>query len=118
MLFRKIDKDGYFIEDVILDKHPTIEVNGEVVLDTHYITVKPEGLYKPKWNGEKWVEGLSHKEIETLKTPQRLEQIKTRLKELDIKTFKFIDGDLTQDEYEPYKQEKIALRKEYNDLEV
>jgi hypothetical protein len=121
MLYRKIDKDGYFIEDVILNEQPKItqEIDGVTseVLDPHYITIKPEGLYKPKWDGEQWVEGLTDKEIETLKKPQRMAEIQARLKELDIKTFKFIDGQLTDKQYEPYKLEKIALRKEFNALE-
>jgi len=49
--------------------------------------------------------------------PLRMAEIQARLHELDIKTFKFIDGDLTAEAYEPYKQEKQALREEYRILE-
>ena len=126
MLYRKIDKDGYFVEDIILQQPPIIEVeskdlDGKIITikqpDPTYIAEKPVGLYKPKWLDGKWVEGLTESEIQDLKKPQRMAEIKIRLKELDIKTFKFIDGDLTEQEYEPFKQEKIELRKEYNALE-
>lgn len=115
MLYRKIDKDGYFVEDIILQQPPLLE---DGTLDPQYITDKPVGLYKPKWNGNEWVEGLSEQEIADLKKPQRMAEIKARLEVLDIKTYKFIDGELTDKEYEPFKQEKIALRKEYNELEL
>lgn len=49
--------------------------------------------------------------------PLRQAQIQARLAELDIKTFKFIDGQLSAEAYEPYRLEKIALRLEYNTLE-
>lgn len=126
MLYRKIDKDGYFVEDIILQQPPTIEVeskdlDGKPITikqpDPTYITEKPVGLYKPKWLDGKWVEGLTESEIQDLQKPQRMAEIKARLHELDIKTFKFIDGDLSEQEYEPFKQEKIELRKEYKALE-
>jgi hypothetical protein len=121
MLYRKIDKDGYFIEDIILNEQPFItqEIDGveTQVPDPHYIITKPEGLYRPRFVDGAWVEGLTDSEIETLKKPQRMAEIQARLHELDIKTFKFIDGDLTDKQYEPYRLEKIALRKEYNALE-
>jgi hypothetical protein len=121
MLYRKIDKDGYFIEDIILNEQPFItqEIDGveTQVPHPHYIITKPEGLYRPRFVDGEWVEGLTDSEIETLKKPQRMAEIQARLHVLDIKTFKFIDGDLTAKQYEPYKQEKIALRKEYNALE-
>jgi hypothetical protein len=44
-------------------------------------------------------------------------EIQARLHVLDIKTFKFIDGDLTAEAYEPYRLEKQALREEYRILE-
>lgn len=126
MLYRKIDKDGYFVEDIILQQPPTIEVeskdlDGKPITikrpDPTYIAEKPVGLYKPKWLDGKWVEGLTESEIQDLQKPQRMAEIKARLHELDIKTYKFIDGELTQEQYEPYRLEKIELRKEYNALE-
>lgn len=47
----------------------------------------------------------------------RMNEIQEKLKALDIKTFKFIDGDINQEQYEPYRLEKQALREEYRSLE-
>ena len=68
-LFRKIDTTtGNFLEDVIFESHPTL-VDGE--LDPQYIEEAPEqGLYKPKWDGDKWVEGATQEEIDELTKPQ------------------------------------------------
>jgi len=62
MLYKKIDKNGYFIEDVILKERPVLE-NGD--FDPSYIVEAPIGLYKPKWNGKEWIEGMSKKDIKT-----------------------------------------------------
>ena len=58
-LFRKINNEGLFIEDVLLEERPfTYDENFEKIYDEHYIeTPVPPGFYWPKWNGEKWVEG-------------------------------------------------------------
>ena len=74
MILRKINEQGLFVEDVILDAIPTIkqiqvidDVEVEVeVSDPHYIQEIPVGFYLPKWDGEKWVEGLSQTEIDAI----------------------------------------------------
>lgn len=84
MKLLKIDDQGYFIEDVILDKRPTVTVEEEVtdengitdtvlvqVPDPHYITTPcPGGFYTPRWDGEKWVEGKAQEEIDAIKAEQ------------------------------------------------
>lgn len=64
-------------------------------------------------------ETVSVERIQTVDVTDKLRmvEIRLRLKELDIKTFKFIDGELTETEYEPFRLEKLALRTEYNALE-
>lgn len=71
---RKIDENGYFIEDAFVEEITefTIEIPC------------PQGLYKPKWNGNEWVEGLTQEEIEAIKN-QPTEQ------PLDIKNRADID---------------------------
>lgn len=55
----KIDKDGFFIEDVI---------SHEEFIPSDCIEVEcPQGFYKPRWNDDEWVEGLTPQEIEELK---------------------------------------------------
>jgi hypothetical protein len=67
-LFRKIDEQGYFIEDVLFESHPTIIVDEIEVPDPQYIDTPCDGgFYKPKWNGKEWVEGLTEEEIEEVK---------------------------------------------------
>ena len=125
MLYRLIDNDGNFIKDVILQEPPTIDVetniDGELTIVKHphpnYIVEAPQGLFKPKWDGTAWVEGMTQDGIDTLVKSNRMNEIKVRLLELDIKTFKFIDGQLSAEAYEPFRLEKIALRLEYNTLE-
>ena len=77
-LFRKIDTTtGNFLEDVIFESHPTL-VDGE--LDPQYIEEAPEqGLYKPKWDGDKWVEGATQEEIDELTKPQPQEPTELEL---------------------------------------
>lgn len=55
----KIDMNGFYIEDVILNDNETMPSNCVE-------TVCPEGFYKPKWDGSTWVEGLSVEEIATI----------------------------------------------------
>jgi hypothetical protein len=75
----KVDENGYFLEDVIVEKHPmTIteevfidenevsEVREVYVKDKNYIEETPIGLYHPKWDGEKWIEGKVFTEEENL----------------------------------------------------
>ena len=75
MMLRKIDSDGYFIEDVLLDEIPMITSESEegdltLIKDPSYIEVPcQEGLYKPKWTGAEWVEGITEEEIINIKNP-------------------------------------------------
>jgi len=78
--YRKVNAEsGMFIEDV--------RVKIMSVDEYDYIEEPVEGtFYKPKWDGEKWVEGLSEEEINELKKShpveisleERLEFIKTQ----------------------------------------
>lgn len=59
MKYAKIDADGFFVEDVIVDTSQEVPEN--------YISKPvPEGFYKPQWTGEEWVEGLSQDELEKI----------------------------------------------------
>ena len=69
MMLRKIDSNGYFVEDVLVESVPTIEIVNEdettfTISDPSYISVPCQGgFYKPKWDGEKWFEGAETIEI-------------------------------------------------------
>jgi len=56
----KIDNDGFFIEDVILEEGQLIPIDCIEMLC-------PSGFYKPKWNNIEWVEGLTQEEIDIIK---------------------------------------------------
>lgn len=79
----KIDEQGYFVEDVIVDEYPTIIVDDEQVKNPLYIVVTPKGFYKPKYNFDlkKWEEGLTQTEIDATKKPDE-EVYKDKVKEL------------------------------------
>lgn len=64
----RIDKDGYFIEPILIDGNflPTDQFPKDLVL------IKPtDGLFKAKWNSGQWEEGLSQQEIDEIKNPPR-----------------------------------------------
>jgi N-methylhydantoinase B/oxoprolinase/acetone carboxylase alpha subunit len=56
----RIDQDGYFIEPVLISEDEKTPADCVEVFPT-------SGMYKQKWNGTAWVEGLSQAEIDALK---------------------------------------------------
>lgn len=68
-LYRKIDDEGLFIEDVILEEIPYIyDEEFNKIYDEHYIDIPvPQGFYRPKWTGYEWIEGMALEEIEAIK---------------------------------------------------
>ena len=77
MKLLKIDEQGYFVEDVIVKETPKIaqedeEGNTIFLHDPQYIQIPCEnGMYKPKWVGDKWIEGMKEEEIQSIKnTPK------------------------------------------------
>ena len=54
---RLIDDKGLFIEDTFVEELTEFTVE----------TLCTEGFYKPKWNGTKWIEGLTQTEINAIK---------------------------------------------------
>ena len=62
MVLRIIDRETkFFIRDDF-----TYNEDTEFGLDT----TPAQGLYKPKWDGDKWVEGATQEEIDELTKPQ------------------------------------------------
>lgn len=61
----KVDKQGFFIEDIILE-------DDDITPSDCIETGCPDGFYKPKWNGEKWVEGLTQAEIDEINKPKTI----------------------------------------------
>lgn len=84
-LYRRIDDEGCFIEDVLLEEVPyTYNEEFNKVYDEHYIEKEvPQGFYKPKWNGTEWKEGISQEEIESIKN-KSIEQPSELINRADI----------------------------------
>lgn len=58
-LYRKIDADGFYIGDEFIQgEEITAKRDGTTLIDAP----PPQGFYRPKWNGEKWVEGETEQE--------------------------------------------------------
>lgn len=83
----KINSDGYLVEIYIKDfdeneDYPVDFVDSKL---GRVLTIDPpNGLYKPKWTGTEWIEGLTQTEIEELNnvvqeptTVERLQQLET-----------------------------------------
>lgn len=61
----KIDANGLYVEDVLIEE--------SYEQDSNIITVHcPDGFYLPKWNGTTWEEGMTQNEIETLNNAPKL----------------------------------------------
>lgn len=54
---RLIDSNGFFIEDAFVEELTSLTIE----------TPCEGGFYKPKWDGGKWIEGLTQTEIDAIK---------------------------------------------------
>lgn len=72
----KVDENGFYLEPVLFNDEDEIPE----------CCVEPYGtneiFYKPKWDGEKWVESLSQEEIDDLKNSQPQPQPQLTLEKL------------------------------------
>jgi hypothetical protein len=65
----KIDSDGFYLEPVIIEDADTLPDNCVEEFPT-------KGLYKHRWNGQEWEEGLTQEEIQTItNAPQPLSEL-------------------------------------------
>ena len=63
----EIDSYGYIKEIYVIDSEK----------ETELITINPpDGLYKAKWNGYEWIEGLNQAELEEIEYQQYLDSLK------------------------------------------
>lgn len=72
----KIDLNNFFLEDVILQD------NQEIPTDC-IETICPDSFYRPKWDGKKWVEGLTQAEIDAIKNQPKTPSLEERLLALE-----------------------------------
>ena len=81
----------------IIDRETKIFLRDDVIFDEKTeigLEVEPsQGLYKPKWNGTEWVDGLSSEEI-ALIVNQPIEEtqpIEARVEKLELEQEQVID---------------------------
>ena len=60
---------------------------------------------------------VNQEKLLQVKKESILSTIKGQIAALDYKALKFIDGSLTEAEYLPFKEQRIALREKYNLVE-
>lgn len=60
--YREIDENGLFVRDILLDENP----NPDRFIDVEDFPYEG-GLFHPKFDGEKWVEGKSKEEVENIR---------------------------------------------------
>lgn len=59
-----------------------------------------------------------YKENENYKKWKKIQEYKKELAALDYKTLKFIDGDISAEEYEPFKKRRAELRALIREKEI
>ncbi len=120
----KIDVNGFIINKFIAE----FDEHGKPVkeLEQNIIAVDPpQGLYKPKWDGTKWIETMTEAEyIATLplSLEQQISELKVELSETDYKIIKCYEYQLVEKPL-PYDisalhNHRQILRDGINDLEV
>ncbi|MFS0556862.1 hypothetical protein [Brevibacillus sp. 179-C9.3 HS] len=98
----KIDQEGFFLEPVLFDAEQVkMHDAGAISLGIDIVSeLIPEGMYKPKWNGLQWEEGLTQQEIDAIKSkptpPTELEIIGQQMveKELQIMGLQSVNSQL------------------------
>jgi hypothetical protein len=58
--YSRIDSDGFYLEPVLFDEN-VIPVDEDIV-----IVEVQEGLYRPRWDGTAWIEGLTPAELDAI----------------------------------------------------
>ena len=122
----KLDENGYFTGTYIegTDKK-MLEMNGilvdEVPNEENQELWKAYKIIDGKWEADEdklftLKENMQIRESNE-KTLMEMEEIKQELSSLDYKTIKFLEGELTKEEYDSNKEYKQSLREKYNKLE-
>ena len=103
----------------------------EIALRAGYVEVEESTYHdlvdtKKKWENGEIVEDptypqrkLDSEKLRAKEEKQELiDELKKQLSALDYHTLKHVDGAMTDEEYEPIKQQKIAYRAKINELEA
>lgn len=72
----KVDENGYFVEPVL------IEDDEELPSDCVEIPF-PDGMYRPKWDGNQWLEGLTPEELDERQREKERQEEHRRMQSVD-----------------------------------
>jgi len=90
-----IEKNGFLKEIYVAEFDTLGNPTGEIIKDIIIIDM-PQGLYKPKWTGTEWIEGMPQIDIDALNNilqpPTPLEIVQTKVAEIEITTSQLIDA--------------------------
>lgn len=75
----RVDENGFYVEPVLIQDDAEIPAD---CVETPFI----DGMYKPKWTGEEWIEGATQEEIDSIKANQPEPQPEPTLEELKDET--------------------------------
>jgi hypothetical protein len=73
MFVRIIDENGFFVRDEFVTEITSFTIQ----------TPCPDGFYRPRWDGTKWVEGMTQEEIDALKNQPQAPSIEDRVNALE-----------------------------------
>jgi cell division GTPase FtsZ len=69
------------------------------------------------WNNKRYIAGTEPEKPESIKAQERIEELKSKLASTDYVVIKIAEGAATAEEYAKVIAERVAFRKEINDLE-
>ena len=88
MIVARIDKNGYFVEDVIL--HEGEAIPSDCVIERPDTTEK--GFYRARWAGTKWIEDMTQEEIDELINQPSLPTAEERIDMLENMILMIMEG--------------------------
>lgn len=86
----RIDQDGFFVEPVLFDVEQVRQHEAGILdLGEDIVTTQiQEGLFKPKWDGQQWLEGRQFEEILAEAKTTKGEVLKEKANETILAGFK------------------------------
>ena len=79
----KTDEEGFILWETGLVIDEDEEIPEGYYLQPIYNEGQP-AFYKPKWNGETWVEGATQEEIEAMNDQSKISTIEDRLNAIEL----------------------------------
>lgn len=105
--------------NLILDENNLIKGFSIIPFDSTLPTIEVEDPYKDiQVNIDSFVDNKLVKGKVKEDNFGKILELKKKLAESDYKLMKYMEGELTEEEYTPIKQQRKEWRKEINELEV